>query len=202
MTTTVTDLHDVTQLSDEELMEHFSKTGHSSYFGELYRRYARLGFGVCLKYLKNEADSRDVLSEVFRILHRVIPTANIQSFKKYFYTVTRNECMGKLRQRQKEYDRLNELKNFEKNSNPFMENEGLIRLLDSEPSMEKVVESAIGKLNKEQRTCINLFFFEDKSYKEIVQITGYTDKQVKSFLQNGKRNLKIMLTDYFTKKNS
>ena len=81
-----------------------------------------------------------------------------------------------------------------------MENEGLIRLLDSEPSVEKVIEEAILKLNQHQRTCINLFFFENKSYKEIVEITGLTDKQVKSYLQNGKRNLKILLTDFIEKR--
>ena len=83
-----------------------------------------------------------------------------------------------------------------------MENEGLIRLLDSEPSVEKVIEEAILKLNQQQRTCINLFFFENKSYKEIVEITGMTDKQVKSYLQNGKRNLKILLTDFIEKRKS
>lgn len=172
MTANLADIKQIKQLSDEELVRLFAKTQKQNYFAELYNRYVRLGFGICLKYLKNEPDSQDVLSEVFRILYRKIPTSNIQSFKKYFYTVTRNECIGKLRQKQKETVRLAELKKIEKSSNNFMENDGLIRLLDNEPSMEKVIEEAILKLNQHQRTCVNLFFFESKSYKEIVEITG------------------------------
>jgi RNA polymerase sigma-70 factor (ECF subfamily) len=202
MTANLTDNKQLKQLSDEELVSLFAKTQMQNYFAELYNRYARLGYGVCLKYMKNESDSQDVLSEVFRILYRKIPTSDIQSFKKYFYTVARNECIGKLRKKQKETERLAELRNFEKSSRDFMENEGLIRLLDSEPSVEKVIEEAILKLNQHQRTCIKLFFFENKSYKEIVEMTGLTDKQVKSYLQNGKRNLKILLTDFIEKRKS
>lgn len=202
MTANLADIKQIKQLPDEELVRLFAETKRQKYFAELYNRYIRLGFGVCLKYLKNEADSKDVLSEVFRILYKKIPTSNIQSFKKYFYTVTRNECIGKLRQKQKETERLAELVKIEKSSNNFMENEGFIRLLDSEPSVEKVIEEAILKLNQHQRTCITLFFFENKSYKEIVEITSLTEKQVKSYLQNGKRNLKILLTDFIKKRNS
>ena len=202
MTANLTDIKQIKQRSDEELVEAFAKTKKQDFFAELYHRYSRLGFGVCLKYMKNETEAQDVLAEVFRILYKKIPTSNIQSFKKYFYTVCRNECIGRLRQVRKESDRLAELQKIEKSSNDFMENEGLIRLLDSEPSVEKVIEEAILKLNQHQRTCIKLFFFEDRSYKEIVEITGMTDKQVKSYLQNGKRNLKILLTDFIKKRNS
>lgn len=202
MTANLSNIKSLKKLPDEELVSLFAKTQEHPYFAELYRRYAHLGFGVCLKYLKDENESQDILAEVFNILYRKIPTSNILSFRKYFYTVTRNECIGRLRQRRTEAGRLADFQKFEKGTSDFMENEGLIRLLDSEPSLENVVEEAVQKLNEAQRKCIKLFFYQNRSYKDIVETTGFTEKQVKSYLQNGKRNLKILLTDFIKNRNS
>jgi len=54
--------------------------------------------------------------------------------------------------------------------------------------------NAISNLNTEQRLCINLFYLKEKCYEEISMQTGYSLKQVKSYIQNGKRNLKIYLS--------
>jgi RNA polymerase sigma-70 factor (ECF subfamily) len=83
-----------------------------------------------------------------------------------------------------------------------MENEGLIRLMDNEPTLEAIIKKAIDKLGDEQRSCIQLFFFQNKSYKDIVEMTPFTEKQVKSFLQNGKRKLKILLEEDILKRKS
>ena len=188
--------------SDEDLVAKFAETQQPRYFGELYNRYAHLAFGVGLKYLKNEAASGDLVSEVFEILFKKIPTANILSFKKYLYTVTRNEAIGRLRQETTKRGKMADLKIMEENNDDFMENEGLIRLMDNEPTLEAIITKAIDKLGDEQRSCIQLFFFQNKSYKEIVDITSFDEKQVKSFLQNGKRKLKILLEEDILKRKS
>ena len=200
MSAKVITLQPINKQSDEELVTNFAATRESKYFGELYRRYAHLSFGVGLKYLKEEAAANDIVAEVFEILYKKIPTANIQSFKKYLYTVTRNECIGKLRQSKYQTEKLEDYKIFEKNSVNFMENDALIRHLDKEPEIEAIIAEAMEKLNEGQKHCIRLFFFENKSYKDIVEMTDYTEKQVKSFLQNGKRNLKNLLQDEIEKR--
>lgn len=80
-----------------------------------------------------------------------------------------------------------------------MENDALAALTNVGPSMEKLVEDAVAELGDEQRKCIHLFFYDNKSYKEIASETGYSEKQVKSYLQNGKRNLRIALEDEMRK---
>lgn len=57
------------------------------------------------------------------------------------------------------------------------------------------MEDAILELNPDQKYCIELFYLEKKTYNEIMDITGYNFMQVKSFIQNGKRNLKIKLNE-------
>lgn len=189
----IVNMESVRSMSDEELAAKFAKSKQQIYFEELYRRYVHLAYGVCLKMMKNEADSRDVVSDVFRILFQKLPTANLRSFKAYLYAVSRNECIAKLRQRKSEMLKQAEFQKSAASGDDFMENEGLNALTNSGPSMEKVVEAAILQLGDEQRTCIKLFFYEDKSYKEIALQTGFSEKQVKSYLQNGKRNLRIRL---------
>ena len=65
-------------------------------------------------------------------------------------------------------------------------------LLQKEELMEEL-EKAIPLLNFEQRNCIEQFYLQKKSYIEIAESTGYTLMQVKSHIQNGKRNLKLLL---------
>jgi RNA polymerase sigma-70 factor (ECF subfamily) len=181
------------RLSDEELVGKFAKTGNQAYFEELYKRYKHLAFGVCMKMMKDETDALDVVSDVFRILFQKLPSANVQSFKSYLYAVARNESIARLRQRRSEAVKLDEWQATENSPQDFMENDGLASLLNGGPTNEALIENAVQQLGDEQRTCIRLFFYEDKSYKEIAHQTGFTEKQVKSYLQNGKRNLRIAL---------
>lgn len=183
----------VQQLSDEELVSRFSATEQQTYFEELYRRYKHLAYGVCLKLMKNEEESRDVVSDVFKILFTKLPSSEIKSFKAYLYTVSRNECIAKLRQKKSEIEKMAKYNRAENSPIDFMENDGFAALFNAHPTMEQEVERAVGQLGDEQKTCIRLFFYDDKSYREIATETGFTEKQVKSYLQNGKRNLRILL---------
>ena len=69
---------------------------------------------------------------------------------------------------------------------------------DKESIVEKemnltLLEEALEELNPEQKSCITLFYHHKKSYQQISEITGYSLLQVKSNIQNGKRNLKLLL---------
>ena len=190
----------VQKLSDEDLVSKFSKTNQQIYFEELYRRYSHLSYGVCLKMLKNEDDSHDVVSEVFKILYIKLPTANVKSFKSYLYTVSRNESIARLPVKKSQANKLADWKLLENPTGDFMENEEFFSLLNDETPLEAEVDKAVDQLGEEQRMCIRLFFYEDKSYKEISQQTGFSEKQVKSYLQNGKRNLRILLEKILSKR--
>lgn len=181
------------QLSDEELVSRFSATQAETYFEELYRRYMHLAYGVCLKLMKSEDEARDVVSDVFKILYLKLPTADVKSFKAYLYTVSRNECIAKLRQKKSEMEKMAKYNHVENSPTDFMESNEFAALFQTQPSMEQEVEKAVSQLGDDQRTCIRLFFYDDKSYREIATETGFTEKQVKSYLQNGKRNLRILL---------
>lgn len=185
-------------LSDEAICQQFTETGNRQYIGELYRRYGHLVYGACLKYLKDKEASKDVLSLIFEKLIHKIPETDIQQFNAWIYTVIRSECLMRLR-KEKNYDNLKEnIKHLEENKATFApkyaDNAQIGKALTIKASsQEEMVIEAINLLKKEQQTCIKLFYFENRSYKDIVDTTGYTEKQVKSFLQNAKRNIKKLL---------
>ncbi len=185
-------------LSDEEICRQFAATGDRKLIGELYKRYGHLVYGACMKYLKNTEESKDLVSVIFEKIMLKIPDTPISAFNSWLYTVIRSECLMRLR-RDKKYDALKENVFRQEENNEVItprygDNTRVGKGLNLIASnREEMVIEAIKSLNPEQHTCITLFFFDKKSYKEIVASTPFSEKEVKSYLQNGKRNIKQFL---------
>lgn len=179
--------------ADEALIAAFQQTKDNSYAGELFNRYVHLVYGAVRHYGIPIEDSQDMVMEIFEKVLIDLGDEKPRSFNNWLYILCRNACISHLR---KEKSRL-ELENLEKSEAEVMEFDPLLRLYEENPDAitDQDVEQAILKLEDRQRTCIHLFFFEQKSYKEICDLTGYDLKQVKSHLQNGKRRLQIMLKE-------
>lgn len=180
-------------LTDNTLIDLYKQTGEEKYMAELYKRYAHLVYGSALNYFKDRAESQDMVAQIFIKLLKIIPKQNISSFSTFLFTVTRNECISKLRKMKSAANALDNFTEFEKKQDNFVENDASVRLDNESPDKEALVREAILELTPDQQRCVALFFFENKSYKEIVETTDYTLSQVKSHLQNGKRNLRNIL---------
>ncbi|MBA4053099.1 MAG: RNA polymerase subunit sigma-24 [Marivirga sp.] len=177
-------------MQDNELIRRYKESGEVAILGELYKRYMTLVYGVCLKYLKDREESRDAVMQVFEKLVTTLKEHEVEHFKSWLYVTSRNHCLMQLRARKG--------KNFEEISEFFMESDALMHL-DDEPEMESnlsKLEHCIQKLAAEQKHCVTLFYLQQKCYKEIVQLTGFDDNKVKSYIQNGKRNLKICMEEH------
>ncbi len=180
-------------LTDNTLIDLYKQTEEEKYIAELYKRYAHLVYGSALNYFKDRAESQDMVAQIFIKLLKIIPNQNITSFSTFLFTVTRNECISKLRKMKTAANALENFTEFEKKQDHFVENAASVRLDNESPDKEALVRAAILELTPDQQRCVALFFFENKSYKEIVESTDYTLSQVKSHLQNGKRNLRNIL---------
>lgn len=174
------DLH----LSDETLLEKFYEQYDNYWLGLLLPRYTLLLLGVCMKYLKDIEASKDMVQQVFMKCMTELPKHRVEYFKAWIYQVTRNDCLMHLRKRKLTVTGLTE------NLAEATESDSH---LDVQESQFQLLETALYSLNQEQKTCLQLFYLEKKSYIEITRVTGYSLMQVKSFIQNGKRNLKIQL---------
>lgn len=179
-------------LSDNELIERYRYSYDNAYIGELYQRYSHMLFGVCLKYLKDEEQAKDMVMEVFEKVLNDLKRHQVENFRTWVYSVAKNQCLMLLR-KEKRIDIRHE--EYVHVSAQIMELD-LPEHLNGENQEEtdRKLMQAVDNLKQDQQQCIKLFYFEKRSYEEIEAQTGFTYKQVKSHLQNGKRNLKIQLS--------
>lgn len=171
-------------------MAQYKQSGANAWVGILFNRYTSLVYGVCLKYLKNREDAKDATMLLFEKLLVALKEHEVTHFKSWLYITTRNHCLMKLRSEKGKY--AEELSPF------LMESVG--ELHPEEVEMKETnltrMEKCIEQLNTEQKACVQLFFLQEKCYKEITDLTGYDLNKVKSFIQNGKRNLKICMEQH------
>lgn len=183
----MTATRDTSSLSDAQLLALHLKSGTNEYLGELYSRYIPLVYGVSLKYLRRIDDASDAVMAIYEELVVKVSRYEIGEFRPWLYTVTKNHCLQRLRRKNLEIPA-----DF---SERIMENAAVTHLLDEkdDEKMLSVLEKCIEKLPDKQRQCIEMFYYQDKSYADITAATRFHLKNVKSYIQNGKRNLKICI---------
>ena len=168
---------------DRELLEKYRMQGDMSCIGILFEKYVHLVFGVCLKYLKDPDESKDAVQQIFEKVMAEASRTEIQNFEGWLHTVTRNYCLMSFRKSKNEPVPLDEQRTAD-----LHETESD----DPAPDPESVVKAMEG-LKENQKVCLQLFYLEGLSYTELSEKTGFSLNEVKSYIQNGKRNLKLMM---------
>jgi RNA polymerase sigma-70 factor, ECF subfamily len=171
------------QLSDEDLVVRFQDGGSNEIIGEIYTRYGHLVMGTCMKYLKNSNDAEDMTMVIFERLPEKLRGHTIERFKSWLYMVTKNECLMLLRKKGRVTLEITK----------ELEAEDDLHVVEEKEIQYTLLEAAIHELKEEQRLCIELFYLEKRSYQEITSLLKLDVKKVKSAIQNGKRNLKLIL---------
>jgi RNA polymerase sigma-70 factor (ECF subfamily) len=185
--------HFYTSSSDQELLEFFDKKKDNQIIGEFYNRYGHLVFGVCMKYLKNVQNAEDLTIELFGELGEKLKQHKIVHFKSWLYVTTKNSCLMLLRKKNFHVLSFDETSEYRDEENSISTKEILEIKLEA-------LEVALTELNQSQAICIKAFYLEKKSYDEICEIHSITLNEVKSHIQNGKRNLKLILSKLISKK--
>jgi len=180
-------------MTDEELIMAFNQFRDNQYFSQLFERYTHLIFGICMKYLSDEENAKDAVMQIFEKLYNDMDQLEIYSFKNWIYTVAKNHCLMKLRKKKTMLK--GEIRYRKTVQLDFMELADEIHLNNVNEQEKKYnqLHKAISLLNDKQKECIDLLYLQNNSYKEVAKITGLSMKQVKSHIQNGKRNLKTYL---------
>ncbi len=177
---------DILKLTDDDLILHYRKDGDMKWFEELFNRYRHLVFGVCLKYLKDQEDAKDALVTIFEEMMTTLKKHEVLHFSAWLHAVCRNHCLSRLKKTSK----------FSSNTLEIQQEdtrEDALEALHEKELLLSVLESALDELNELQKQCIRLFYLEEKSYRQIALETALTLNEVKSHIQNGKRNLKLRI---------
>ncbi len=171
--------------NDEEQLNNYRKSGDVAVLSGLFEKYVPLIFGVCLKYLKDEDASKDAVMGIFEELTNKVKQHEIKQFRSWVYVLSRNYCLMHIRSGKKvEVISLDEVMEF----TPFLHPDE-----NNKEEALKALERCMEKLNTMQKQSIGLFYLNEKCYKEIADMTGFKLNDVKSYIQNGKRNLKLCL---------
>jgi RNA polymerase sigma factor (sigma-70 family) len=174
-------------MTDQELLDRYYADRDNEWLGILLQRYTLLLLGVCMKYVKQEEEAKDCVQQIFVKVITELPKYKVDYFKSWMYTIARNHCLMKLRDR---------------HGSPTAITESMLAAWDEDTGKSKHLEKdqlleimavAMEELGKEQKLCVILFYLEKRSYQEIVENTRFTLMQVKSHIQNGKRNLKLLM---------
>ncbi|HEY0356514.1 MAG TPA: sigma-70 family RNA polymerase sigma factor [Flavisolibacter sp.] len=168
-------------------MELYKKTADPKVLGELYQRYMDLVYGVCLKYLKHPENAQDSVINIFEELVTKLQKHEVDNFKGWLHTLARNHCLMRLRSEKK-----NQKVNIDVELVQSVENVHLNGELDKEENFIKL-EYCLDQLQAEQKKVIELFYLQGKCYNEITAMTGMEWSKVRSYIQNGRRNLKICM---------
>lgn len=172
--------------TDEELIALYQQSANNQLLGILLERHTLLLLGIAMKYLKDKASAEDAVQQIYIITITKFPSEPILNFKGWLYILMRNYCLGVLRSQQ--YFSVPETLQYIPNPESKTTQEWM-----SDDRMLQDMHQALNTLSLEQRTCIQLFYIEERSYKEIMAKTNFSFEQVKSYVQNGKRNLKLTL---------
>lgn len=174
-------------LTDRELILRYKEAGDLIYLAQLYKRYTSLIYGVCLKYLKNSQDAEDAYMSVFEKLVKKVRQHDITNFKSWLHVVVKNHCLEILRKQKKiltvSYDQ------------ELVQNEPFVHPFEESPTeaSEKKLSDCLQQLEKQQLEAIQLFYYQNKSYKEIAETKNQPLGKIRSSIQNGRRNLKICM---------
>lgn len=175
-------------IEDKELLDRFYRDGNNQWLGILLQRYTMLLLGVCMKYLNNEEEAKDCVQQVFLKAITELQKYKVEFFKSWLYMVAKNHCLMKIRNSHGKHP-------VEITDNIGLhedESELKLQLLEKDKALN-LMEEGLQQLNAEQKQCVTLFYLQKKSYTQIADITGFTMLQVKSYIQNGKRNLKQII---------
>ena len=173
-------------ISEQELLRRFYQDRNKEWLGILLQRYTLLLLGVCMKYLKNEEAARDAVQQIFLKAITELEKYEVEFIKSWLYMIAKNHCLMQFRDKNRQLVELSEQMTEAEDSDEKVSIKEKDQLLDW-------MHESLKNLNPEQQQCVTLFYLEKKSYQQVAEETGYSILQVKSSIQNGKRNLRLMI---------
>jgi len=179
--------------SDEELLKHYKQSGNKDLFADLFKKHVSVVYGTCLFYLQDKDEAQDATMQLFEKLMLDINNREIDNFKGWLSFVVRNHCISIIRKNKSQSKNIKSYYEFEYEDTNY-ETEEKINTVSDDVMLENM-KQCLPKLKENQRLCVELFYLNNKSYQDIANQTGFTLNEIKSYIQNGKRNLKLLLED-------
>lgn len=185
--------------SDEELLKQYKQSGNKELFADLFKKHVSVVYGTCLFYLQDKDEAQDATMQLFEKLMLDINNREIDNFKGWLSFVIRNHCISLIRKNKSASKNIQSYYEFEYEA-PSYEEEEKINSISDDVLLENM-KNCLPKLKENQRICVELFYLKNKSYQDIANETPFSLNEIKSYIQNGKRNLKLLIEEQTRIKN-
>jgi len=158
------------------------RAGEQQAMSELYDRYAKVVYAVALRVLQDAAAAEDVLQDVFLQLWRNPDAfdASRGSLAAWLAVIARHRSIDRLRKRRPETD----IEECVITSGPDLRDDTERALV-----VEKV-RGALAEMNPDQRSALELAFFQGLTHSEIAEKTGEPLGTVKTRIRSGLQQLR------------
>lgn len=173
-------------IEEAELIKKYQETGDQKWLGLLFTPYMELLYGVSLKYLKDTTKAQDAVMDVYEQVSKKLKTHKVDSFRPWLYVVAKNHCFDKLRKASRKLEKEKAAQDMYSTTVFHPDN------VSKEALLVKM-ETCLEKLNKEQKNCVEAFYYKSLSYDLIAKEYGLSWNSVRSYIQNGRRKLKQCL---------
>lgn len=182
-----------TSRPDEELLLAFRQSGNKELFAELFKNHVSAVYGTCLFYLQDKDEAKDAVMNIFEKLMEDLKQSDVKNFKAWLSFVVRNHCISAIRKKHTAFKNVKAYYDYEYKETTY-ETELKIESVTDDQLLQHLNE-CLPQLKEKQRKCIEFFYLKNRSYQQISEMTGMEINEVKSNLQNGKRNLKLMIEE-------
>ncbi len=180
-------------VNDEDLLLQYKQSGDKDLFADLFKKHVTTVYGTCLFYLQDKDEAQDATMVLFEKLMLDISTREINNFKAWLSFVVRNHCISLIRKSKTASKNKKSYYEFEMEETSYEAEEKIQSVSDDVLLQE--MKNCLPRLKDKQRICVERFYLQNKSYQDIADETGYSLNEIKSHIQNGKRNLKLMIEE-------
>lgn len=180
-------------VSDEDLLLQYKQSGDKDLFADLFKKHVTTVYGTCLFYLQDKDEAQDATMVLFEKLMLDISTREINNFKAWLSFVVRNHCISLIRKSKTAFKNKKSYYDFEMEETSYEAEEKIQSVSDD--ALLQEMKNCLPRLKDKQRICVERFYLQNKSYQDIADETGYNLNEIKSHIQNGKRNLKLMIEE-------
>jgi RNA polymerase sigma factor (sigma-70 family) len=177
--------------TDEELLLAFRQSGNKNIFAELFKNHVSAVYGTCLFYLQDKDEAKDAVMNIFEKLMEDLKQGEVRNFKAWLSFVVRNHCISVIRKKNSTFKKVKAYYEYEYKETTY-DTELKVESVSDDKLLQHLGE-CLPRLKEKQKKCIELFYLKSMSYQQVSELTGMEIGEVKSNIQNGKRNLKLMI---------
>lgn len=171
---------------DAELVARYL-AGDRRAFDDLVRHYQRPIYHLAYRYLRSEADAKDLTQRTFLKVYGALPRFRAESsFRTWIYRIAINLCLNELRDRRR--GEASSPEAIEQAPAPAPE----IESLDAE-ARGAWLRRAIASLPPKQRMVLELRIYDELPFREVAELVGSTENAAKVNFHHAVKRLRSLV---------